>query len=196
MDNEYPKPYLIPVSLEFFGVAADDECAVYEAMDSGDYTNCTRIGSLWGYFIDCHQMFLDGYDILTVCDDESVDLANVVSMLSEVGGPLSEDEWEPAQDVFYIHEFVVGESLRQQGIGTRLLQELPYIIKRFLNLTPHIFAYYVADQNGEEKLETAKMRKRNKANQMNTEKLIAGFYEKNGFKKISDDRLLYTFTNL
>lgn len=46
------------------------------------------------------------------------------------------------------------------------------------------------------KLETAKMRKRNKANQMNTEKLIAGFYEKNGFKKISDDRLLYTFTNL
>ena len=196
MDNEYPKPYLIPVSLEFFGVAADDECAVYEAMDSGDYTNCTRIGSLWGYFIDCHQMFLDGYDILTVCDDESVDLANVVLMLSEVGGPLSEDEWEPAQDVFYIHEFVVGESLRQQGIGTRLLQELPYIIKRFLNLTPHIFAYYVADQNGEEKLETAKMRKRNKANQMNTEKLIAGFYEKNGFKKISDDRLLYTFTNL
>ena len=91
---------------------------------------------------------------------------------------------------------MVGESLRQQGIGTRLLQELPYIIKRFLNLTPHIFAYYVADQNGEEKLETAKMRKRNKANQMNTEKLIAGFYEKNGFKKISDDRLLYTFTNL
>ena len=31
---------------------------------------------------------------------------------------------------------------------------------------------------------------------MNAEKLIAGFYEKNGFKKISDDRLLYTFTNL
>ena len=196
LDDEYPKPYLIHVSLEFFGVAADDECAVYEAMDSGDYNNCTKIGSLWGHFIACHQMFLDGYDIFTVCDDESADLANVVSMLSEVGGPLSEDEWDPAQDIFYIHEFVIEESLRQQGIGTRLLQELPFIIKRFLNLTPHIFAYYVANQNEAKKIETAKMGKRNKANQKNREKSITCFYEKNGFKKIGDNRLLYTFTNL
>jgi len=86
--------------------------------------------------------------------------------------------------------------LRQQGIGTRLLQELPYIIKRFLNLTPHIFAYYVADQNGANKIEAAKMKKRNKTNQMNRENSTTEFYEKNGFKKIGDDRLLYTFTNL
>ena len=195
LDAEYPKPYLIHVSLEFFGVV-DDECAVYEAMDSGDYSNCTRVGSLWGHFIACQQMFSDGYDVFTVCDDESADLANVVAMLSEVDGPLSEDEGDLAQDIFYIHEFLVEESLRQQGIGTRLLQELPYIIKRFLNLTPHIFAYYVADQNGANKIEAAKMKKRNKTNQMNRENSTTEFYEKNGFKKIGDDRLLYTFTNL
>lgn len=61
----------------------------------GDYSNCTKIGS-FGSFIACHQMFLDGYDIFTVCDDDLVDLANVVSMLSVVGGPLSDDECDPA----------------------------------------------------------------------------------------------------
>ena len=50
--------------------------------------------------------------------------------------------------------------------------------------------------NEAKKIETAKMGKRNKANQKNREKSITGFYEKNGFKKIGDNRLLYTFTNL
>lgn len=54
---------------------------------------------------------------------------------------------------------MVEESLRQQGIGTRLLQELPFVIKRFLNLTPHILAYYVADQNEANKIESAKIKK-------------------------------------
>jgi len=141
---DYTSTYLVPVDWTFWGVPQDAEDILYDALDSGNYADCIKIGVLSGHLILCKQMIADGYDPLTVCDDESADLEYVMSALVDKNGPLDEWTGDPLLDVLYIHELTVEESLQRQGLGSRLLQELPCLCKQLMHVVPDILAYYPA----------------------------------------------------
>lgn len=141
---DYTSTYLVAVHWTFWGVPHDNEDILYNALGNGDYSGCTKIGTLSGNLILCKQMIADGYDPLIVCDDESADLEYVMSVLVDEGGPLNEWTGEPMLDVFYVHELIIEESLRLQGLGSRILQEAPSICRELLHVAPDILTYYPA----------------------------------------------------
>lgn len=141
---DYTSTYLVPAHWTFWGVPYDADDILYDAMDNGNYADCTKIGDLSGHLILCKQMIADGYDPLTVCDDESADLEYVMSALVDEGGPLNEWTGEALLDVLYIDEIIIEEALRKQGLGSRILQELPCLCRELLHVVPDILAYYPA----------------------------------------------------
>ncbi|ATW28201.1 helix-turn-helix domain-containing protein [Candidatus Formimonas warabiya] len=141
---DYTSTYLVPVHWTFWGVPHDADDIFYDALDNGNYADCTKIGVLSGQLILCKQMIANGYDPLTVCDDESADLEYVMSALVDQGGPLNEWTGEPLLDIFYIHELTIEESLQRQGLGSRILQELPCLCRELLHVVPDILTYYPA----------------------------------------------------
>ena len=186
MHQEYPAPYLLPVAWDFWGIPHGSDDSVYEVIDENDYSKCVHVGNLSGYIIDCENMILEGYNPVEVCDDESGDLLCIISILSSEGGPLDETMGDPMQNVFYIHEIIIDEPLRRKGLGTRILQEIPYLCKSLEKSFPDILAYYIAiDNKLKEDLE------KNSAAILSTEAFR--FYNSNGFFPLGDDRMLYTF---
>jgi hypothetical protein len=113
-------------------------------MDNNNYDDCIKIGNISGTLIFSSQMIADGYDPLTVCDDESQDLEYTMSALSDEGGPLNEWTGDPMMDTLYIDELTIEDELLQQEIGSRILQELPALCLELLHITPDILAYYPA----------------------------------------------------
>ena len=139
---DYTSTYLVAIDWTFWGVPHGGEDILYDALDYDNYDDCVKLGALSGYLILCKQMIADGYDPLTVCDDESADLEYTMSALIDEGGPLNEWTGEPLLDVLYINELTIEESLRRQGLGSRLLQETPVICRELLHVLPDILAYY------------------------------------------------------
>ena len=134
--------YLVPVQWVFWGVPDDDSSTLIESIILGDFSNCTRICTLYGNIILCKQMIIDGYDPLIVCESESDDLQDVMNALLTTGGPLNEISGDPFQDVFYIGELAMKESLQDRHLGSRILQELPRLSATLLHVTPDILVYY------------------------------------------------------
>lgn len=141
---DYTSTYLIPFYWTFWGVPYDADDIFCDALDNGNYNDCTKIGTLAGHLILCNQMIRAGYDPLTVCDDESADLEYVMSALTDEGGPLNEWTGEPSLDVLYIDELIIEEPLRQQELGSRILQEVPFLCRELLHVLPDIISYYPA----------------------------------------------------
>ena len=148
--------YLIPISWTFWGVppdVADDE--VYDALEDKGFLQYEKIGDFSGYLVLCSQLISDGFDPLDVCDSGSADLEYMMSALVDEGGPLNEETGEPMLDVLYIHELSVSEKLRGEGWGSRLIQELPFLVRKFLHTVPDIITYYPApiEQNWHQETE-------------------------------------------
>ena len=144
LSYDYTSTYLVPLHWTFWGVPIDADGIFCDAIDKASYSGCTEIGTVYGYLILCKQMVADGYDPLSVCDDESEDLEYVLSALVDAGGPLNDNTGEPLLDVLYIHELEIVESLQRQGLGSRILQELPCLCRELLHVVPDILTYYPA----------------------------------------------------
>lgn len=144
LNYDYTSTYLVPYHWTFWGVPVDTDDILWDAIDNGNYAECIEIGNISGHLILCKQMISDDYEPLTVCDDESADLEYVMSALIDEGGPLHESTGEPFLDVFYIHEIELVESMQGQGLGSRILQELPCLCRELLHVVPDILAYYPA----------------------------------------------------
>lgn len=170
-----PEEYLIPISWTFWGVPKDDE-AEEIALSEEDYSGCTRIGTLRGYLALCGDMVFDGYDPVVLCDDQSADLGQMMALLTRKDAPLHEETGEPCVDVLLIEELLIDDELRRQGLGSRILQELPWLCRRLLHVWPDVMAYYISDF----------------ARPAITRQLKA-FYQGNGFKPVGKSRLLYTY---
>ena len=139
---DYTSTYIVPVNWTFWGVPHEREDILYSALDEGDFTECIQLGILTGSLILCEQMIADSYDPLIVCDDDSSDLEYLMSSLIDEGGPLNEITGEPLLNVLYIEELEIEDELRGQGIGSRILQELPSACLNLLHVMPDILAYY------------------------------------------------------
>lgn len=197
LQDEYPALYLHPIYWEFWGVPNDSEDIAHEFIDDDNYSDCIKLGSLSGYFILCCQMIMDGYEPLIVCDDESADLGNMMAVLTGEGGPLNDVTGDSMQDVLYIDELIVEEPLRQKGIGTRLIQELPYLCKGLLHLEPDILAYYVSPIRSMQSGSVGRKDAHDNLNPENKEDLkYFRFYKSNGFQELGDSRLMYAFTDM
>jgi GNAT superfamily N-acetyltransferase len=143
--------FLIPIYWTFWGITGNDNDGnmevIDEAIENDDFSSCARIGSLSGHLIMCEQLIANKYDPLFVCDDYSADLEYVMSALTEDGCPLSEEGGKPRQNVLYIHELEIEENLQNQGLGSRIIQELPYICRDLLHVAPKILAYFPSPTN-------------------------------------------------
>ena len=139
---EFSAAYLVPVQWVFWGVPADDTAAFVESAILGDFSSCARIGTLHGNLLLCKQMIADGYSPLTICETESDDLVDALDTLFAEEGPLNEATGDPYQNVFYIGELNINESLRDIGLGSRILQELPRLCANLLHVIPDILVYY------------------------------------------------------
>jgi len=141
---DHTDTYLIPFFWEFWGVPNGCDDDKLETIYSGDYSDCQRIGDASGTLILCKQMISDGYDPLTACDDKSADLEYVMSALVDEGGPLNEDTGETLLDVLYIHELAIDTASQGEGLGSRILQELPSLSLKFMHVAPDLLVYYPA----------------------------------------------------
>ena len=150
---DYTQTYLLPASIDFFGIPFG-LCEVDEERTSeGDYSKATKAASVFGWLILCRDMIFNDYDPLEVCDDENADLEYTISALRDEGGPLNDDSGDYTQIVFYIHEIEMDEP--DNDIKVRILNELPYLIRDFLHAEPEILAYYPSQMDSDWEPENA-----------------------------------------
>lgn len=175
--------YVLPLSWTFFGVPYEEDaegvCSGHQLWKTGK-----KIAQLDGFLIRCAQIIEDGGDPVAVCDDEAPDLQFLLRTLTGEGAPMNEETGDPMQDILYIRDFMVEEGLRAKGLGSRILQKLPYVARRLTNLTPEMISYYLAPaydpQVGNAAVGTTLVR----------------FFRRNGFSKLPNSPLFYAQTGL
>lgn len=171
-----PDDYVLPIAWEFWGIPKEDDDAFVEAMED-DFSNCVKLGEMVGQLVLGEEMFSDGHDPVAMCDDLDADLGYMMYHLTKENGPLNEETGEPYENVLYIMELTVDPAVRNQNVGSRILRELPWLCKKLVHITPGIISYIVS----------AGMEKENVD-------ILENFYGKNGFQKIQDSLLMYTYT--
>lgn len=172
-----PEEYILPISWSIWGVPKDDEAAIENVLDGNDFTDCVELGYLTGNLILCGEMVSDGCDPMVLCDDLSADMGCVMFNLSAEGGPLNDETGDPFENILYINELTINETHQRQGLGSRILCELPWLCKRSLHIQPSILAYYVSDFLDETDADR-----------------LEAFYQKNGFQKLNNSKVLYAYT--
>lgn len=146
--------YLVPVSISYRGVPTDLSEQEMSNIYEGQHDKCPTIGSLDAWLILSKQIMDEHESPYIICDDESGDLEYIMSALMEEDGPLNKEHGNPYQNILYIHELLIEHEYRRQGLGTRILSELPYVIANHFFNKPEIIAYFVAPISRDWKDET------------------------------------------
>jgi len=128
----------------FYGVPFDVFDDKMSSVYDGDYSNLIKIGEITGYLILCKQMLYEGENPWAICDDLNGDLEYTISALMDEGGPLSSEEGDPEQDIYYIHEFVIVPDYNDIKLKRKIINELPNLIFTFLHVNPELLAFYPA----------------------------------------------------
>ena len=88
-------------------------------------------------------------------------MGNGLIKLSLIVGSIIQDYYEEKEEyielvpsVFYINELEIYEQYCDNGFGSKILQELPYLLKHHKGVKLDIIAYYPEPMQGSEKLET------------------------------------------
>lgn len=170
-----PESYILPVRWIFYNAGTEQD-TVDEAFE-GDYTNCKKVGTLYGRLILCRELIQDGWDPEVFCDDENADLGYLMHGLKGKHGPLNVCNGGFDESVLYIYELDFAEELKWNALASRILQELPWLCKRHLHVFPEIVSYI-----------------RNKNISREQEKAVQTFYKENGFCEIDKTGILYAYT--
>lgn len=125
--------------IEIYGSKRELLDTEYGTITNGDHSKLEKIGDIVGYLILGKQIYADGELIYDICDDVDGDLEYVASTLMDSGEPLDDD---PAQDIFYIHEFSMSENFPDLPLKARILDELPHICLRLFHVKPDILAFF------------------------------------------------------
>lgn len=129
-------------TITFYGVPSGLPEEDLESIDAGDYTNAIKIGSMYGCLILCKQILAQGQDPWDICDGESGDLEATIAALKREGCPLNDDEGDPWQDVYYIHEWNMEKGYNSATLKSEILERLPKIILLLFHVKPDILAYF------------------------------------------------------
>ena len=169
--------YIIPISITYKGVPANLTDEELDEMFSGNVKKYPIIATMDAWLILCKQIIDEGENPYVICDDTSGDLEYVMSALSEGKGPLNKENGNPYQNLLYIHELFVEKEYRRQGLGSRILSELPYTIANNFYNKPEIIAYFVAPTSYDWKDENQLVRE-------------------NAVRYIANDRVSHYFDNI
>jgi hypothetical protein len=132
-------------SMSFYGIPKNIKDEQMDRIYEGDTSNLSKIGEITGCLILCREMNRRGENPFVVCDDLDGDLGYAISVLSESGAPLDVVEGDPDQDVHYIRELdMIPEFKDDFDLKSRILQELPNLVFKFLHVTPDLVIYYPA----------------------------------------------------
>jgi len=124
-----------------FDLLDDRMASIYQ----GDYRDAVKIGELLGCLILCRQLLDDGEDPLVICEYIDEDLGYAVSALSdEEDGPISAENGDPYQDVYYIHQLIMDVNYEDKYLKSRIINELPGLVLTFCHAAPDILAFYPA----------------------------------------------------
>ena len=125
--------------IEFFGVESNISEEKLDAIDSGNYTNATKVGTISGCLILCKQIIAEGKEPLEICDDIDEALEYTLSALTDDGEPLN---LYPEQNVYYMHEFNLEHDCNDLQLRTAILDNLPGVVLKLLHVAPDIIAFY------------------------------------------------------
>lgn len=174
--NGEPDDYVLPIVWEFWGIPKEDDDTFAEAMED-NFSNCVKLGEVVGQLVLGEEMLSDGHDPVVMCDDLDADLGYMMYHLTKENGPLNEETGDPYENVLYIMELTVEETVRNQNVGSRILRELPWLCKKLMHVKPGVLSYIVRDGIDGENAVT-----------------LENFYGKNGFQKLQDSLLMYAYT--
>lgn len=130
-------------NIRLFGYKKELTYAEHEAIDNGDYSILESIGEITGYLILGREIDAHDEHIYNICDDVDGELEYMASALCDDGEPLDMD---PAQDIFYIHEFSINEGFSEPKLKARILAELPVLCLRLFHVAPDLLAFYPSPQ--------------------------------------------------
>jgi len=129
--------------MTFYGIPFDLLDDRMEGIYQGDYREAVKIGELFGCLILCRQMQDEGEDPLVICEDIDDELGCVISALSdEEDGPLSLENGNSYQNVYYIHELTMEEDYDEKHLEARIVNELSGLVLTFCHVVPDILAFY------------------------------------------------------
>lgn len=117
--------------------------ALEEAYYEGDTSRFNNIGRLTGYYIPFEDILEEGEDPVDVCDAASADLEFVASIIQDYYEE-NESMMFPAS-LIYIDELEINEQYRNNGFGSKVLQELPCLLNYHKGIEIDDIAYYPAD---------------------------------------------------
>jgi hypothetical protein len=149
MDRDYPENdcadnCVIWNNIVFYGIPFDLSDEQMNCVDEGDYRDAIKIGEMHGCIILCKQILDDGCDPMETCDDVDGDLEYIISALCDEEGPLNAETGDAYQDIYYIDELKMEQSYNYTSIRSRIIDELPTVIRTFFHFTPDLIAYYPA----------------------------------------------------
>ena len=129
---------LVPYyELKIYGLPEDwDDERMYSVFNETD--EAIYLGEVTGYMILGFEIFRQGKDMYTVCDDLSADLEFIVSALSEDDGPLSLESGGEVLNHFYIEKL----ELNDDSIMKELIDQLPEMLITHCHVFPSTLSYY------------------------------------------------------
>lgn len=141
--------FLKLIYLNIYGVPVILDEACEDAYYEGDTSKFNKIGRLLGYCIPFEEILEEGGKPIEICDDVSADLSFVASIIQDYYEETESLDFPPA--LFYIHELEIDEQYRNNGFGSKVLQELPYLLHYHKGIAVDIIAYYPAPTQRNEK---------------------------------------------
>ena len=134
-------------------------------------------------YMDVCMAEKNGYDIFMLFDMIDAEKEGVSNYLFDYSGEANEEYVGMDKDILYIDKIYIERKYRNDGIGSKIVSELPKLIRNILKLRPGCLVLLA---NSFEMESGELVANRNKEN---IEKLIE-FYINNGFKRIEDSQYL------
>lgn len=133
--------FLKTIYLNIYGVPVIINENLEDAYYEGDTSKFNKIGRLMGYYIPFEEILEAGGNPVDICDDVTADLSFVTTNIQDYN---KENETLDFPNIFYIDELEVDEQYRNNGFGSKVLQELPYLLNYHKGIVVDVIAYYPA----------------------------------------------------
>jgi len=137
--------------LNIYGVPVILNDELEEAYYEGDTSKFSKIGRLTGYYIPFDEILEEGENPVLLCDDVSADLGFIATIFKDY---YEENNLPHLVSLFYIDELEIYKQYRRNGFGSKILQELPYLLDYHKGINISDLAYYPAPTHFKEKIYT------------------------------------------
>ena len=131
------------IRIKIYGIPydADDETA-------DEMTNypdkAIKVGTIDGYIILAKEIEKRGFNLYSLCDEESGELEFIISALCEGGGVMKANNITEPIDIFYLREITFENKEYEDQLYHDILCSIQDIILSHTNVYPEMVVYYPA----------------------------------------------------